>query len=247
MKTQYIRNVILERSKINNFSEYPFNIPAIKNLENIEINDKVTFFIGENGTGKSTLVESIAISFGFNPEGGSQNFNFSTYKSHSALSEYIHLSKGILRPKDGYFLRAESFYNVASNIEELDLIPSYSPPIKDSYGGSLHECSHGESFFALLNNRLGGNGLYIFDEPEAALSPQRQLSMLCKINELINKNSQIIIATHSPILMSYPNSIIYNLSDRGIEKIEYEETDHYKVTKNFLNNYKGLLKHLLGN
>jgi predicted ATPase len=134
---------------------------------------------------------------------------------------------------------------VASNIEILDKAPAGSPQIKDSYGGSLHECSHGEGFFALLNNRLGGHGVYIFDEPEAALSPQRQLAMLCRIDELVKQDSQLIIATHSPILTSYPNSIIYTFSENGIHRTEYEQTENYQITKQFLNNYKNLLRELL--
>lgn len=244
MREQYINKVLLKRDKIKDFNRYPFNIPAVKGLTELPLHKDVTFFVGENGTGKSTLIEAIAVNFGFNAEGGSRNFNFETYHSHSNLSEYLLLTKGVKHPRDGYFLRAESFYNVASNIEEMDRFPGGSL-IKSSYGGSLHECSHGESFFALLNNRLGGHGFYLFDEPEAALSPQRQLAMLCRIDELVKQDSQLVIATHSPILMAYPNSIIYSFSESGIRKIEYEQTDNYQITKQFLNNYKKLLKELL--
>ena len=133
----------------------------------------------------------------------------------------------------------------SENIEELDGISSIAPEIKQSYGGSLHQCSHGESFFALLNNRLGGHGVYLFDEPEAALSPQRQLAMLCRIDELVKQDSQLIIATHSPILTAYPNSMIYTLSETGIQQTEYQQTDNYQITKQFLNNYSNMLKNLL--
>lgn len=245
MQEQYINQVVLRRDKIEDFNRYPFCVSAVKELHELPLHKNVTFFVGENGSGKSTLIEAIAVNYGFNAEGGSRNFNFETYHSHSNLSDYLVLSKGVKHPRDGYFLRAESFYNVASNIEELDKGSAGAPQIKDSYGGSLHECSHGESFFALLNNRLGGHGVYIFDEPEAALSPQRQLAMLCRIDELVKQDSQLIIATHSPILTSYPNSIIYAFSEKGIHRTEYEQTDNYQITKQFLNNYKNLLRELL--
>ena len=245
MQEQYINQVILRRDGIEDFSQYPFSVPAVKGLYELPLHKNVTFFVGENGTGKSTLIEAIAVNYGFNAEGGSRNFNFETYHSHSNLSDYLLLTKGVKHPRDGYFLRAESFYNLASNIEELDKIAAWAPEIKSSYGGSLHECSHGESFFALLNNRLGGHGVYIFDEPEAALSPQRQLAMLCRIDELVKQDSQLIIATHSPILTSYPKSIIYTFSENGIQQTEYEQTDNYQITKSFLNNYKKMLNELL--
>lgn len=244
MQEQYINKVILKRDKIENFDRYPFSVPAVRGLGELPLHKNVTFFVGENGTGKSTMIEAIAVAYGFNPEGGSRNFNFETYRSDSNLSEYLLLSKGVKHPRDGYFLRAESFYNVATNIEELDKGPG-GPSIKASYGGSLHECSHGESFFALLNNRLGGHGVYLFDEPEAALSPQRQLAMLCRIHELVKQDSQLIIATHSPILTAYPDCFIYSFSEAGIRRTEYEQTDNYQITRGFLNNYRNMLRELL--
>lgn len=242
---QYIKSVQLRRDRVESFRAYPFCIPAVRGLDELPLHEHVTFFVGENGTGKSTLLEGIAVGFGLNPEGGSRNFNFETYLSHSMLSDYLLLVKGVSRPRDSYFLRAESFYNAASYIEELDKIPAAAPKIKDSYGGSLHECSHGESFFALMNNRLGGNGLYLFDEPEAALSPQRQLAMLCRIDALVKEHSQLIIATHSPILMAYPGSLIYQFTESGIESVAYEQTENYRLTKHFLNNTQNMLAKLL--
>ncbi len=205
----------------------------------IELSDTVTCFVGENGTGKSTLLEAVAVNFGFNPEGGTLNFSFSTYDSHSALHSLIKLTKGYLRPKDGFFLRAESFYNVSTYIERLDS-DEYAnalgaAAVKESYGGvSLHEQSHGEGFFSLIMNRFGGRGLYILDEPEAALSPMRQMSMLRRINELVKDGSQFIIATHSPILLAYPNAVIYELDEKGIKQTEYERTQTYLTMKGFL-------------
>ncbi|MFC5466531.1 AAA family ATPase [Lederbergia graminis] len=243
---QYIRSVKLLREYISSHNKYPFNLPIIKELDELEFHPQVTYLIGENGMGKSTLLEAIAICAGFNPEGGSFNFNFSTHDSHSELEQYIRLIKGIQRPKDGFFLRAESYYNVATNIEELDREPSPSPKIIERYGGvSLHEQSHGESFFATFSNRFDGEGLYIMDEPEAALSPLRQLSMLARIHELAQQESQLIIATHSPIIMAYPNSIIYEFSLDGIAEKTLEETQHYMLMKQFFDDKDRLLHHLL--
>jgi predicted ATPase len=243
----YLLEARLLRDKIKSFDQYPFSVPAVKNFDVLEFHPKVTFIVGENGTGKSTLLEAISVAYGFNPEGGGRNFGFSTRASHSNLHNYLRLSKGYKRPKDGFFLRAESFYNFASEIDRLDEDPfGRGPPIKDSYGGiSLHAQSHGESFFSLMVHRFGGNGLYILDEPEAALSPTRQMAMLSRMHELAESGSQFIIATHSPILMAYPNSTIYELTEEQITKTDYENTEHYIVTKDFLNKYKLMLKDLL--
>ena len=245
MQEQYVNKIVLRREEVPDFDRYPFSIPAVRGLSELPLHENVTFLVGENGAGKSTLTEAIAVCCGFNPEGGSRNFSFETYRSHSELCDYLTLYKGVRHPRDGYFLRAESFYNVATNIEEMDRVSAVAPQIKWSYGGSLHEKSHGESFFALLMNRLGGHGLYIFDEPEAALSPRRQLAMLCRIDELVRQSSQLIIATHSPILTAYPNSVIYELSAGGIHRRAYEETDNFRVTKEFLNRYPRMLRELL--
>ena len=205
----------------------------------------VTYIIGENGMGKSTLLEGIAIALGFNPEGGTLNFNFSSYASHSNLDEYLRLIKGVNRAKDHFFFRAETFYNVATNIEDLDKEPGSSRRIIDSYGGkSLHEQSHGESFFAAFIERFQGNGLYILDEPEAALSPLRQMSMLARINDLVNQGSQFIISTHSPIIMAYPNAKIIQLTEDGMSESTLEDTKHYSIMKQFFEDKDRLLHHL---
>ena len=236
---QYLRHVELCRDKIQSFSEYPYCLSAIKDLSVLEFHPKVTFLVGENGTGKSTILEAIAVAYGFNAEGGTRNFNFSTKATHSDLYEKLKLVKGIKRPNDGFFLRAESFYNVATNIDEID-DTHYS-----SYGGiSLHSQSHGESFLSVIRNRFGGNGLYILDEPEAALSPSRQMSLLVIMHQLIQKSSQFIIATHSTIIMSYPDSIIYELSN-GVKEVKYKDTEHYKITKAFLDKPEKMLNMLL--
>ncbi len=243
----YLLEVKLKRDKVASFDHYPFSLPVVRNLHALELHPKVTFIIGENGSGKSTLLEAIATAWGFNPEGGTKNFKFQTRASHSVLHEYITVVKGIRRAKDGFFLRAESFFNVASEIERLDEEPAFSPPIIDSYGGiSLHQQSHGESFFALMMNRFGGNGVYVLDEPEAALSPQRQLAMIARLHQLVQSHSQFVIATHSPILMAYPDACIYQIGDSSLQQIEYEQTEHYLVTKAFLGNPKRHLDQLLG-
>lgn len=252
---QLIKSVILNRSGVPSFDDYPFCIPCIKDFEKIDLHPKVTFFIGENGAGKSTLMEAIAVASGFNPEGGSRNVVFSTHESHSKLFEHLTLRRGIRPPRDGYFLRAESFYNVATYIEQNDSHPDHNSqtysagtPIGGAYGGrSLHEQSHGESFWTLLTQRFRGNGLYLLDEPEAALSPTRQMGVLSAMHELIKKQSQFIIVTHSPIIMAYPDAAIYLFSKDGIKRVEYTETEHYTVTLDFLSRYEMMLKLLLSN
>jgi predicted ATPase len=221
-------------------------LPVVKALEQIELHAKVTFLIGENGSGKSTLLEAIAVSLGFNAEGGSKNFRFGTRRSHSVLNEYLRIARGVKRPRDGFFLRAESFFNVATEIENLDAEPSFGPPIINSYGGrSLHEQSHGESFLALMLERFGGHGVYILDEPEAALSPQRQLAVLSRMHDLVLRDSQFIIATHSPILMAYPDACIYRCDEHGLRQVAYQDTDHFRVTRDFLANPERMLRVLM--
>ena len=238
IKKTFLQAVRLERESIKNFDQYPFSIPAVRHLKRLEFHPAVTFFIGENGAGKSTLLEAIATKYGFNAEGGSKNFNFATEDRHSDLHDYVRLERGVLRPTDGFFLRAESFYNVASEIDKLG--------VERAYGGlSLHGQSHGEAFLSLLKYRLQGDGLYLFDEPEAALSPQRQLSVLTLMHRMIYHQSQLIIATHSPILLAYPNARIYEFSENGIWEIKYTETEHYQITKDFLNRHERMLELLL--
>lgn len=236
----------LKREKVPGFDDYPFSLPAIRNLDVIAFHPAVTFVVGENGSGKSTLLEAIAVSLGFNAEGGTKNFRFGTRASHSVLSEYVRIAKGTRRPRDGFFLRAESFFNVATEIERLDE-GGGGPKIIDAYGGkSLHEQSHGESFMALMSNRFSADGLYVLDEPEAALSPQRQLEALRRIHDLASGGAQFIIATHSPILMAYPGALLYQLDETGMRAVEYEETEHYRLTRDFLNSRDRYFKHLFG-
>lgn len=246
ISTQFLNRVSLLREKVPSFSEYPFNLPVIKELESVDFPGPVSFFVGENGSGKSTLLEAIAVALGFNPEGGSRNFNFATVSSHSQLHEYLRTAKGLRRPRTNFFLRAESFFNVCSEIDRLDLQPYYSPAIGAAYGAkSLHEQSHGEAFLSLLNNRFSAEGLYLLDEPEAALSPQRQLAALARINDLVNQGSQFIIATHAPILLAYPGATIYECTSSGICQASYDSLEHVQTLKAFLNNPGRMLDILL--
>jgi predicted ATPase len=230
----YLRTVELDASDLQ--EGYPFDIPAIARLGKLAFHEKVTFLIGENGSGKSTLLEAIAVAMGFGREGGNKNTLFETASTVSSLHESLKIVKSFAHPKDHFFLRAESLYNVASYMDGVGVFVG---------GKSLHEQSHGESFLSLLVHKFRGKGLYLLDEPEAALSPSRQLAALVRIQDLVDKESQFIIATHSPILMSYPNSVIYLLDETGCRKVSYEETEHFRVTRDFLNNYPKRLKNLL--
>lgn len=241
---RYIEEVRLNKSLPK--GSYLSGLPAVKNLAalgGLSFGSDVTFIVGENGSGKSTLLEAVAVAAGFNPEGGTKNFSFGTYDSHSELSEYITLSRGAY-PRDGFFLRAESLYNAASYIDEIEKLPG-SGSVIDGYGGvSLHEQSHGESFLAVIRNRFLGNGLYILDEPEAALSPTGIMSLMVVMHDLAEKNSQFIISTHSPILTAYPNALIYELNESGINRVPYRETGNYIITKRFLDDPDKMIKNL---
>ncbi len=239
----YIRSVKLDR--LSNELGYTAKLSAVKSLakmEELELQRPVTYFVGENGTGKSTLLEAIAVKYGFNAEGGSLNYSFTTKETHSELHSVIKLIRGIERPKTGFFLRAESFYNAASYLDDAD---GGSGKLLRAYGGvSLHEQSHGESFFSLVMNRFAGRGMYILDEPEAALSPSRQMSLLIRVNELVKQGSQFIIATHSPIILAYPDSVIFELTESGINETEYKNTETYTVMKAFMDDPKRMIDHL---
>lgn len=236
-KSQLINGVIIDWNKIDRGS-YLRDIPAFSGINRISFTHPVTFFVGENGSGKSTLLEAIAIAYGFNPEGGTRNYSFSTYDSHSELCSAIRLSKGIRHAGWGYFLRAESFYNVATKEEEYSRGPGGKPQ-------HYHEKSHGESFLALAQNSFKANGLYLLDEPEAALSPQRQLTLLMEIDRCVKEESQFIIVTHSPILLGLPGAEILSFDEGRIHPCTYEETDSYQVTSLFINNREQLLRRLL--
>lgn len=241
--------VKIDSTHVGDTNVYPFSLPIIKKLQEITFPSQVTFFVGENGTGKSTILEALASNAGFGPEGGSKNIHFktsdeNTYQGATSLAQCMRLSWR-KKPHDGYFFRAESFFNIANYLDgvaRIDRGRAYA-----SYGGkSLHEQSHGESFLSFFKNRMGNDGFFILDEPEAALSPQRQLSLMIIINEMCkNSQAQFIIATHSPILLAFPNATIYSCDSGELTSINYRDTNHYQITKQFLDNPEYYLHHIL--
>lgn len=225
----YLKSCKVLQDNIADKDQYPFNIPSLQHLQELEFPTNVTFFVGENGSGKSTLLEAIADRCDFNTAGGGRQNLYEVHKAESSLGDYIRLSWW---PKisNGFFLRSETFYQFASHIDLLENHPNKYA----AFGGkSLHHQSHGESFLSLFMNRFKGKAIYLLDEPEAALSPTRQLSLL-KIMKDLEHEAQFIIATHSPILLGYPKATIYSFDHGEIESIRYEETIHYIVTKRFL-------------
>ena len=247
MRDLYVRSMSLMEPVPR--ESYLNGLPVVRYLSEhgIEFHKQVTFFVGENGSGKSTLIEALAISQRFNPEGGTKNFRFSTENSHSELCDYLRVVRGFLYPKDGFFLRAESFYNVASNIDQMDREPGAGGQVIANYGGvSLHKQSHGESFLALVENRFGGHGLCILDEPEAALSPRGIIRLMQNMDELIAKDSQFIISTHSPMLLAFPDAEVCQIRKDGIVSLPYYQTDHYRTTIRFLQNPESAVAEILG-
>jgi len=241
MNSNFIQSIELKTEKIDSFEKYPFNLDVVKNLDKINFHKNVTFILGENWSWKSTLLEALAIEYWLNPEWGSNNINFKTKETHSELSEKIIISKWKL-PKDKFFLRSESFYNVASEIDNIH--EKFWKMYWAYWWKSLHQQSHWESFFSLFLNRFWANWVYILDEPEAALSPQRQLAFLLRLDELVKQNSQFIIVTHSPIILSYPHSKILEISTNWINETLYKDTNHYNTYKMFLDNPEYMLKKL---
>ena len=229
MQENFIRQVRIDALDT---STYPFSIPAVQQLDSIKFTTPVTFLVGENGTGKSTLVEAIAVAAGFNAEGGTKNYNFSSQDTTSLLSEKMTLVRGTRREQYGYFLRAESFYTTA-NYAESGTYNRFGPVPILFNGKRIHEQSHGEAFLSILSEFRPG--LFVFDEPEAAFSPQRIMSLMVTINDLVKQGSQFIIATHSPMLLAFPGAKIYELSHLGLNEVSYEDVDHVRVTKDFLN------------
>ncbi len=236
-RSPFVVRLQLVRERIADAAAYPFSIPAVAAVDGLSLHPRVTYFVGENGSGKSTLLEGIAVAAGFNPEGGTTNFHFTTRHSESSLADALRLVRSTRRPRTGFFLRAESFFNVATTIEALG--------VDDSYGGrSLHEQSHGESFLALALHRFGPEGLYVLDEPEAALSPLRQMSMLRRMHDLVGQGCQFIVATHAPVLLAYPDAWIYELDEKGLRRVEYDDTATVRITREFLADREGMIGEL---
>ena len=237
----------LRRGEIPDAEAWPWTLPAVRGLDVLPLDPAVTFLVGENGSGKSTLVEGIAVAAGFNPEGGTANFSFATRTdSVSPLGDLLTLARGARRPRTGFFLRAESMFNVASEIERLDADPTHGPRVVDSYGGvSLHEVSHGEGFLAIAMHRFGPDGLYVLDEPEAGLSPRSCLALIARMHDLVAQGSQFVVATHSPLLLAYPGARILELGEDGISEVDFEDADVVGLTRGFLEDPGRYLRHLL--
>jgi len=234
-------------ASIDGCKGHPYDIPSIRsiNLNKLELHPKVTFFIGENGSGKSTLLEAIADKWGLAAQSGNRSQSLNSKNYATTLANKLTISRNsILKATDGFFLRAESLYNFATELEELNKIP-YCGHGFSSYGGtSLHHQSHGESFFSIFMNRFGNKGIYMLDEPEAALSIKRQLAFLVRLNDLCNASSQFIIATHSPIILAYPECYIYEFSEKGISRINYQDSETYQLTKRFVNDREQMIENL---
>jgi predicted ATPase len=226
----FIRSVEVPRPEEIDRASFPWTLPTVAALlDGMALDPAVTILCGENGSGKSTLIEALAVAAGMNPEGGSSNFAFSTRESHSGLGKELRLVRGGRRPRTDFFLRAESFFTAATYLENL------KENSLGSYGGrSLHEQSHGESFLALLTNRFGPDGLYLLDEPEAALSAQNCLTCLRRMHQLVGQGSQFVVATHSPILLAYPGALIYECGADGLRRIDYDDAEPVRLTRGFL-------------
>jgi predicted ATPase len=240
MRKPYLRSAMIRPELVEDPRAFPLDLPAVRALDRLVFHPDVTFLVGENGSGKSTILEALAINWGFNPEGGSINLRYEGTATHSALHRCLRTERSIDRPLDGYFLRAESFYNVITEMNQIGV------PIGGRHDpGDYHARSHGEAFLALMLNRFRGRGLYFLDEPEAALSPARQLAVLRRIHHLVEEHSQFVIATHSPILMAYPRASIYQLDEDGITKVDYKSTEHYIITREFLTRTDRMLADLM--
>jgi len=244
VRVVYLREVTLRRETVSSWDVYPYSIPAIRCLERMEFRSHVVFFVGENGSGKSTLLEAIAHQCGFSTAGGGRSNLLQVDSAESALGSAIRLS-WLPKISEGFFLRAETFYHFASYLDELARDPfSGGSRVYDAYGGrSLHERSHGEAFLALFTHRFGRRGLYLLDEPEAALSPARQLAFLRVIHDL-GPTAQWVIATHSPIILGYPGAQIFSFDEAPPAEVRYEDTPHYQITRQFLQHRDRMLQEL---
>lgn len=234
-------------SEVEDPGAYPFCLSSVSKIESIDLRAKVTILVGENGAGKSTILEALAIALGCSAEGGSRNFRFSTADTHTPLHEYIRLARGPKRIRDVFFYRAETFYNFSTEMRRLDEADSFDPQIKSAYGGTeLHALSHGQSVIQLFRHRFRAGGVYLLDEPEAALSPARQLEVIAHAHSLTEAGAQIVMATHSPILMAIPGATIFEVSDEGLNSVEYDSLEQVAIYKRILNNRKDFVRGLVG-
>ena len=243
MNDRFIQSISIDWPEVEEDS-YLRGIPALRKMGRLDFKKNITFLVGENGTGKSTLTEAIAVACGFNPEGGTADYRFSTFDDVSELGRALRVVRGFRRPKNGYFFRAESFFNVASKAEDYRDGTAKSVYYARYGGRSLHEQPHGESFLAYFQSFVEA-GLYIMDEPEAALSPQRQLALFIQIAGMAERGSQFVIATHSPILLAIPGAEIYSFDGEGLAPCDYEETESYRLTELFINERERIIKELL--
>jgi predicted ATPase len=217
--------------------DYSGELPALRGVERIELDPRITFFVGENGSGKSTLLEALAVALKLNPEGGGRTyqFAFTTRASHSRLHRQVEPEWAGLPPRNSFFLRAESMFNFAT----------FARGMQDVFQRPLHEQSHGESFLDIAVNRLAPNGLYLFDEPEAALSMRGQLALMQRMHELLDRDCQFVIATHSPILVGFPDARIHLLDEDGVREIDYDEAPQVELTRAFLDDPARFFRELL--
>lgn len=245
-----LKNIKLLRERVESWDAYPFSVSAIGSLEEVKLRSRICLFAGENGTGKSSLLEAIAAHYGFGPEGGNRNFGNDSTKSNHSIDPLVRALRLSFdrRTGAGYFLRAESWFNTVSYMDKLDEEPAFAAPISSYYGGrSLHTRSHGETFFTLLALKFQCDGLFLLDEPEAALSPQRQLSFLVLIHDVLHryKDAQFIISTHSPIILGYPDAQILSFDNGQIHEVEYEDTSSLQIVRQFVNDREKFLEELL--
>lgn len=240
----FLRSVEFKAEGQDPASGHPFDVPAIAAMAagglELRFDRAVTVFVGDNGSGKSTLLEAVAVHQGLNAEGGARGMRFENrVGSVSPLYRYLRVLRSPRQPRDVFFLRAETFFNVATAIE------SYGPDSIALYGGSPHERSHGESFVDLIVHRFGPRSLFFMDEPEAALSIHGQLQFLVRMHELVGQGCQFVIATHSPLLMAYPNASIYEFTDAGPHLVEWANVDTVRITADFLAHPSDFLGELL--
>jgi len=244
-----LKKISLLRDRVENWDIYPFTVPPIRALTELSFHSRVSFFVGENGTGKSTLLEALAVHYGFGREGGTRNFQSDTTESNHSIDPLVKALRLSFdkRTGAGFFLRAESWFSAVSYMEVLDKEPGFGPPISASYGGrSLHTRSHGETFLTVLDLKFRRNGLFLLDEPEAALSPQRQLGFLVLLRDVLRryKEAQFIISSHSPILIGYPDAQIFSFDDGRVHQVTYEEVPALHIVRRFLNQRERMLEEL---